>query len=103
MFMQREQHSAPMSLSECIEALGGTAAVARACGVSVQAVSNWRAAGVPPTRHAIRLWAMARRAGLPWRPPGTEGCELVVAEDAHGAQPAEPAMFAQCSRKEAAA
>jgi hypothetical protein len=102
MFMQREQHSVPMSLSDCIDALGGTAAVARACRVSNTAVSNWRAAGAVPARHAIRVWAMARRAGLTWRPPGTEGCDLVV-DEAHGIQPAEAPMFTQCSRKEAAA
>jgi len=89
-----------MSLSSTIDALGGTAAVARACGVTTQAVTNWRAAGQAPARHAIRLWSMARRAGLPWRPPGTEGCDLVV-EDTHGGQPAASAMLAQCSCEEA--
>lgn len=89
--------STPLSLSGCIDALGGTAAVARAFGVSVQAVSNWKAAGVVPPRHALRLWAMARRAELPWRPEGTEGCDLLVAEEAHGAEPAAPVMTPPCS------
>ena len=33
-----------------IEALGGTAAVARLCCVTTQAVSGWRRKGIPPAR-----------------------------------------------------
>jgi len=36
--------------SELIDALGGTAAVARLCCVSPQAVSKWRNSGIPPAR-----------------------------------------------------
>jgi hypothetical protein len=78
--------STPLSLAECIEALGGTTAVARACGVSVPAVCAWKAAGAPPGRHAMRLWAMAKRAGLPWWPQGMDGFDLVLPEE-HRAEP----------------
>jgi transcriptional regulator with XRE-family HTH domain len=76
-----------LSLADCIERLGGTAAVARACGVSVQAVSNWKPAGAVPPRHAMRLWAMAKRAGLPWWPDGMEGFDLVLPEEDPGPEP----------------
>jgi transcriptional regulator with XRE-family HTH domain len=76
-----------LSLADCIEGLGGTAAVARACGVSVQAVSNWKASGAVPGRQAMRLWAMAKRAGLPWWPEGMEGFDLVLPAEDHGPEP----------------
>jgi hypothetical protein len=79
--------STPLSLAECINALGGTTAVARACGVSTQAVTNWKAAGAVPGRHAMRLWAMARRAGLPWWPEGMQGFDLVLPEEDRSAEP----------------
>jgi hypothetical protein len=79
--------STPLSLAECIKALGGTAAVARACRVSVQAVTNWKAAGAVPGRHAMRLWVMARRAGLPWWPEGMQGFDLVLPKEHHGPEP----------------
>lgn len=97
--------SRPVSLSECIDTLGGTAAVAHACGLARTAVSNWKAAGKVPPRHTIALWAMAKRAGVAWQPPGTEGLDLVVVADAPMARHRDTdAAFTQCSsRKDAAA
>ncbi len=36
--------------SEIIDALGGTAAVARLCKVKDPSVSDWRKTGIPPAR-----------------------------------------------------
>ncbi|CUJ51703.1 YdaS family helix-turn-helix protein [Achromobacter xylosoxidans] len=36
--------------SEIIDALGGTAAVARLCQVKPPSVSDWRKEGIPPAR-----------------------------------------------------
>lgn len=44
--------------SQIIDAAGGTAIVARLCDVSMQAVSNWREAGIP---HARRMYLRAVR------------------------------------------
>ena len=71
-----------MLLSSLIETLGGVAAVARACGVTTQAVSNWKAAGAAPAHHHVRLWVMATRAGHPWAPPGADGMRLVLPAEA---------------------
>ncbi|MEY2654020.1 MAG: phage regulatory protein [Pseudomonadota bacterium] len=38
------------SVSELIDALGGTMAVARLCEVSSQAVTQWRRSGIPRAR-----------------------------------------------------
>lgn len=49
--------------SSLIDALGGTAEVARLCDVSMQAVSNWRQDGIPKARRmylaAVRPAAFA--------------------------------------------
>lgn len=39
-----------MTDSQLIDSLGGTAAVARMCGVKMPAVSRWRATGIPHLR-----------------------------------------------------
>ena len=36
--------------SKIIDRLGGTAAVAKMCAVTPQAVSQWRITGIPPAR-----------------------------------------------------
>lgn len=36
-----------MSANDIIDLLGGTSAVARLCEVSPQAISQWRASGIP--------------------------------------------------------
>lgn len=66
-----------MKTRELIDALGGPAAVAAARGLSVTAVFNWCAGGIP-ARHWIALWRMAKQSKLDWRPPGTEGLDLVL-------------------------
>lgn len=39
-----------MTDSQLIDSLGGTAVVARLCGVSMPAVSRWRRGGIPMLR-----------------------------------------------------
>lgn len=92
-----EQPCAPMTTRDLIDALGGPAAVAAARGLSVTAVFNWCAGGAVPPRHWIALWRMAKQAGLDWRPPGTEGLDLVLLPAMTGDDAERPA-FAQCSR-----
>lgn len=89
-----------LSIAEAIEAVGGASAVARACGVTVQAVCNWKCAGIP-ARHRLTLWRMAKERGLDWRPPGAEGLDLVILA-ATAPQDAQPPAFTQCSHAEAA-
>lgn len=52
--------------SEIIDALGGTAAVARLCQVKPPSVSDWRKEGIPPARRmylqAVRPEAFLARA-----------------------------------------
>lgn len=54
--------------SEIIDALGGTAAVARLCQVKPPSVSDWRKEGIPPARRmylqAVRPEAFAPRPEL---------------------------------------
>ena len=66
-----------MDLREVITALGGPAEVATGLGVRPGAVATWSWRGRLPSRHAVPLWMMADRAGLSWRPAGTEGLSLV--------------------------
>lgn len=49
---------------EVIDSLGGTAEVSRHCGVTMQAVSNWRADGAIPERHHYRLFRLAEERGI---------------------------------------
>lgn len=88
-----------MTLADLIERLGGTTAVARAVNVTVPAVCNWVARETTPPRHAIALWTMAKRAGLPWRPPGCDGLDLVLPDEpeAHARDDGSGLMFPQCS------
>ena len=51
----------------------GRKAVATACGVRQNAVSNWLARGEIPAEHLNTVWQMALDAGLDWTPPGAEG------------------------------
>lgn len=79
-----------MTVRELIMSLGGPAAVAARRGVSVTAVFNWIAADRVAARHAIALWADAKRAGIAWRPPGAAGLDLVVEDDAAASDDAVP-------------
>ena len=88
-----------MNVSDLIDGLGGVVALARACGVTAQAVSNWKAEAQVPARHTILVWTMAKRAGLPWRPPGCDGLDLVLPDEpeAHARDDGSAFMFPQCS------
>ena len=65
-----------MDLREVITALGGPAEVATGLGVKPGAVATWSWRGRLPSRHAVPFWIIADRAGLAWRPAGTEGLSL---------------------------
>lgn len=71
-----------MEVPALISALGGPAKVARALGITTQAVSNWTATNRVPQEREVAVWRMAAEAGLPWTPPGAEGLALVVKEQA---------------------
>lgn len=51
-----------MNAAEIIEALGDTAEVSAATGMSVQAVSNWKLRGIPPGRW-LDIHQLAQRLG----------------------------------------
>lgn len=65
-----------MNTRELVDALGGPARLGRALGVTIPAICKAYTHGFPP-RHHLALWRMAKRAGLPWRPPGADGLDLV--------------------------
>lgn len=67
-----------VTLDQLIEQLGGSATVARECGVGVSAVSNWVARGGVAAQHRVTLWRRATEAGIDWTPPGAEGLRLVL-------------------------
>lgn len=51
--------------TKIIEALGGTAEVARLCEISMPSVSNWKQSGIPDARvKFLRLAAPAKLKGL---------------------------------------
>lgn len=68
-FRRRAAPAVPIYASEptvddVIDALGGTAVVARHCQVSMPAVSNWRHEGFIPARHHLTIDRWARGVGL---------------------------------------
>ena len=65
-----------MELRAVIAALGGPSKVAARLCVRADTVSMWSLRNRAPSRHAVPLWMMADRAGLSWRPAGTEGLSL---------------------------
>lgn len=65
-----------MELRAVIAALGGPSKVAARLCVRADTVSMWSLRNRVPSRHAVPLWMMADRAGLAWRPAGTEGLSL---------------------------
>lgn len=51
--------------AQVIDALGGTVAVARTCGVRPPSVSDWKKDGIPPARMMfLRLTGRKKLAGL---------------------------------------
>jgi hypothetical protein len=84
-------------VDQLIDDLGGAAAIAAACRVSLPAVYNWQARNEVPSRHRLTLWRLAKERGLDWRPPGAEGLDLVILPATAG-DDADSAVFAQCSR-----
>jgi len=54
-----------MTAHELIQALGGTASVAKLLGIGPSAVSNWKAAGRIPPRWYLRLAPEAHRLNVP--------------------------------------
>jgi hypothetical protein len=69
---------ASSSVFHLLRALGGSAAVARACGVTMQSVGCWQVRDEVPPRHWLKIWRLAKERGLDWRPPGAEGLDLVI-------------------------
>lgn len=67
---------------ELVDGLGGPTAVARLCGVTPPAVTNWLKRGQIPAEHHVALWAAAQETGLDWAPPGGAGFRLVPREAA---------------------
>ena len=57
-----------MNASEIIDALGGTAEVARLCNVRPPSVSEWRAKGIPDAR---RMYLAVLRPDIFERPTPT--------------------------------
>lgn len=53
-----------MTVSEIIEKLGGTGAVADRYRVTANAVSNWRVANAFPRRLHMAIWLDCRAAGV---------------------------------------
>ncbi len=72
-----------LSAQPLVRALGGGKAVAQACGVTPQAVSNWVAADRIPSQHHAAIWRLAQAKGVPWTPPGFEGVRLLPVDVPH--------------------
>jgi hypothetical protein len=68
--------TAALSVRDVVRKLGGYQRVADLFGVGYTAVCNWCAADAVPARHELRMWRLAQEAGLPWRPPGSDGLAL---------------------------
>lgn len=61
--------------SEIIDALGGTAAVARLCDVQPPSVSDWRKSGIPKAR---RMYLKLMRPDV-FRKPKAQASEAISA------------------------
>lgn len=67
-------NDARMTVSEFIDALGGTGATAKIFEVGPSAVSNWRAAGRLPPRLHLRAAKLAAKRRIKFDPEtATEG------------------------------
>lgn len=56
-----------MNVSDTIDALGGTAETSRLFGVSMAAVSQWRASGFPARLH-LRIYRECQSRGIDYDP-----------------------------------
>jgi len=81
-----------MELRAVIAALGGPKQVAARLCVRADTVSMWSLRNRAPSRHAVPLWIMADRAGLAWRPAGTEGLSLASPPASRVAETLTPAQ-----------
>lgn len=81
-----------MDLRDVITALGGPAKVATGLGVKPGAVATWSWRDRLPSRHSVPLWIMADRAGLAWRPAGTERLSLASPPASRVAETLTPAQ-----------
>jgi len=63
------QQRSVRTVAELVRRFGGPTALARALGISPNAVSNWTAAGEVPERWHARLLALAVQRKVDWRPP----------------------------------
>lgn len=70
-------------VQDLVRALGGTQAVAKACGVVPTAVSMWMTSQKVPARHHATVWRLAQARGVAWTPPGFEGFRLLPADAPH--------------------
>ena len=57
-----------MNVSDVMDALGGSSAVARMFGVVPNAVSNWKAAARFPRRWHLRIWREGQARGIDYDP-----------------------------------
>lgn len=56
-----------LSVSEVIDALGGTAEVARLFNLRPSAVSNWKLEGFPASRH-LEIYELCQQRGINYHP-----------------------------------
>jgi hypothetical protein len=75
----RIEYGNAMTVSNLIDALGGTLAVSKICGVGPSAVSNWRKFGVLPPRLYLTLAKAGAARGIRVDP------ELFVARESQAA------------------
>lgn len=74
-------------VSETVALFGGNLPTAQLCGVSAQAVSNWKAEGFIPERHHYRIFQAAQARGLDL----PAGWNLVPERAPQGGQPEQVA------------
>ena len=57
-----------LTVSDAVDRLGGTTAVAEIFGVVSTAVSNWRAANRVSGRYELAFYRLCKRRRVPWDP-----------------------------------
>lgn len=66
-----------MNVRDLIHNLGGPKRLGEVLDEPMKTVSSWGARDSVPAEHRVRVWRLARQAGLDWTPPGFEGLALV--------------------------